>query len=117
MYCDGASFSGNVDTPVPWNSTTTIYFRGLKVLNAVLQSLLDAGMKDASEVILTGCSAGGLATYIHADYVAGFIPPQAKYRALSDAGYFLDIPTIYGNMSFEEGVKNLLTLAELHSTQ
>lgn len=110
MYCDGASFSGNVDAPVPWNSTTTIYFRGWKILNAVLESLLDAGMKDASEVILTGCSAGGLATYIHADYVAGFIPQQAKYRALSDAGYFLDIPTIYGNLSFEEGVRDLLTL-------
>lgn len=110
MYCDGASFSGNVDTPVTWNSTTTIYFRGWRVLNAVLESLLDAGMKEASEVILTGCSAGGLATYIHADYVGGFIPPQAKYRALSDAGYFLDIPTMYGNMSFEEGVKDLITL-------
>ena len=44
-------------------------------------------MKYAQEVILTGCSAGGLATYIHADYVATVLPKSAKFRAMADAGY------------------------------
>ena len=44
-------------------------------------------MGKADEVILTGCSAGGLATYLHADYVASVIPQSAKFRAMADAGY------------------------------
>lgn len=38
-------------------------------------------------MILTGCSAGGLATYLHADYVKQVIPQTAKYHAIADAGY------------------------------
>ena len=44
------------------------------------------GLNKADEVILTGCSAGGLATYLHADYVASVIPKSAKYHAIPDAG-------------------------------
>ena len=48
---------------------------------------MNKGMKDAQEVILSGTSAGGLATYIHADYVASVLPQSAKFHALADAGY------------------------------
>ena len=65
---------------------TPIYFRGNAILKAILQYLRDNGMKEASDVILTGCSAGGLATYIHADYVRSVLPPSVKYHAIADAG-------------------------------
>jgi len=71
--------------PVDWKGST-IYFRGLKVLQANLAALLHAGMNSASEVILTGCSAGGLATYLHTDYVKSILPSSVKYRAMADAG-------------------------------
>ena len=45
------------------------------------------GLNDSTEVILTGCSAGGLATYLHADFVKQAIPQTAKYHAIPDAGY------------------------------
>ena len=48
-------------------------------------------MNSAEEVILTGCSAGGLATYLHADYVANILPQSVKYRALADAGYVASV--------------------------
>lgn len=35
---------------------TKIYFRGFRILNAVLDHLKTIGLKDAKEVILTGCS-------------------------------------------------------------
>ncbi len=35
---------------------TTIYFRGFRILKQTLHSLLERGMKDATEVVLTGCS-------------------------------------------------------------
>ena len=87
--------------------------RGLKVLQANIAALLLAGMSSADEVILTGSSgwlrplfsrsplshsnppfyplyisllAGGLATYIHADYVNSMLPSSIKYHALADAG-------------------------------
>ena len=51
-------------------------------------------MKNANEVILTGCSAGGLATYVHADYIASIIPQSAKFRAMADAGYIMHIASM-----------------------
>jgi len=55
-------------------------------------------MNSASEVILTGCSAGGLATYLHTDYVKSILPSSVKYRAMADAGYFIDVANITGQM-------------------
>ena len=43
--------------------------------------------------MLTGCSAGGLATYTWADYVKDQIAAKntkTKYFALPDSGFFLD---------------------------
>ena len=37
-------------------SGSLIYFRGIKILEAIIQSLNDSGMSSAQEVILTGCS-------------------------------------------------------------
>jgi hypothetical protein len=43
-----------------------IYFRGHRIVEAIFNALFKRGLKEATEVILTGCSAGGLATYLHA---------------------------------------------------
>ncbi len=42
---------------------------------------------DADAVVLSGHSAGGLATYLHADYVRKQLPPALGfYAAVPDAG-------------------------------
>jgi len=51
-------------------------------------------MSNADHVILTGASAGGLATYLHADYVRTLIPRATSLHAMPDAGFFLDIPNL-----------------------
>ena len=33
-------------------------------------------------------TAGGLATYLHADHVSAYLPKNIKFRAFADAGYF-----------------------------
>jgi hypothetical protein len=33
------------------------------------------------------CSAGGLATYLHADLLPSLLPKGIKYKAMADAGY------------------------------
>ncbi len=67
---------------VIWKETD-LYFRGFKILNLAIESVKSMG--NFSEVILTGCSAGSVATYLHTDHVASFFP-GAKFRALADAG-------------------------------
>lgn len=61
-YCDGGSFTGS-------NSSTTIvqgmelFFRGKHILKAVIDDLLDnRGLSNATDVVVSGCSAGGLAS-------------------------------------------------------
>ena len=41
--------------PIDVNGTS-IYFRGNAILKAIMQYLRDNGLKEASDVILTGCS-------------------------------------------------------------
>jgi len=69
VYCDGNSFSGNRDDPVEVNGKN-LYFRGRRIIDEILNTLQqDYGLANAENVLLTGCSAGGLATYLHTDYV------------------------------------------------
>jgi len=50
---------------------------------------LDARALQASEVIISGTSAGGLATYLHTSYIKSRLPPAARVVAMPDAGFFL----------------------------
>ena len=72
-YCDGASFAGSVEKPVTTTSNgtnTTLWFRGRAVLVSLLAKLKkDYGLGKAKQVLLAGCSAGGMSTYLHADFV------------------------------------------------
>jgi hypothetical protein len=99
-YCDGASFAGHRDAPINV-SGTPIYFRGRDILDATLSALLGTeGMNNATSVILKGCSAGGLATILHLDYVADTLRaavPGISVVGLPDAGYFLDHNNTIGN--------------------
>jgi len=65
-YCDGASFSGDKTEPFMYNTSTgtqPLYFRGRRVLDAVLDTLLaEHGLDQATDVLLSGGSAGGLST-------------------------------------------------------
>lgn len=46
---------------------------------------------DATDVIITGQSAGGLATYNWANYIkTNIVKPSAKIVAAPDSGIFLD---------------------------
>lgn len=93
-YCDGGSWSGAVGNPPITYKNTTLYFRGRGLLNGIFDELLEnRGLDKAKEVLFAGCSAGGLTTYIHADWVAETLKgraPSAKVVALADAMYSLD---------------------------
>lgn len=104
-YCDGASLSGDKDTPTVVGNTT-LHFRGRAILDAEIKSLLrDRGMDKATDVVVSGCSAGGLATFLHCDHWADAISVATKNTAkvvcMPDSGFFLDedrSPTYGSNM-------------------
>jgi hypothetical protein len=92
-YSDGASFAGFRDGtwPVP-NSTEKLSFRGIKNLDGIIEFAMAHGMGKASELVVTGGSAGGLSTFLHTDRVAAAVKavnPSVKARAAPVVGYFL----------------------------
>ena len=59
----------------------------------MVADLLAQGLGAASDVVVSGCSAGGLATYLHVDRWAAALP-KAKVRGLPDSGFFLDFDRV-----------------------
>jgi hypothetical protein len=89
-YVDGASQVGDVELPVH-AAGRDIYFRGARLHRAMVAALLaDEGLSDATDVILGGGSAGGLATYLHADDWRAALPAAATLVAVPDSGFFLN---------------------------
>lgn len=74
----------------------SLFSRGLSVLQSVQQDLLkERGMGGATDVVVGGCSAGGMAVFMHCDSWAlaiGAVNPATKVRCLADSGWFPIIP-------------------------
>lgn len=88
-YCDGASFSGNNETVVSYKGKS-LHFRGKRVREAMAKDLMEnRGLSEATDLIVSGCSAGGLATFLHTDQWCDMVP-SAKCAGLPDSGFFLD---------------------------
>jgi hypothetical protein len=105
-YCDGNSFSGNLDAPLVVNGKP-LYMRGHRIKQYVIEQVLPqsttllkspTSWNDATDVLLTGCSAGGLSTYLHANYVQQHLPTSVKsYRVAPISGFFMDIDNVLGS--------------------
>ena len=50
-----------------------------------MQFVTNHGLLEATEVVLAGCSAGGLAVYLHIDEVAAMFQNTTKVRGLAGA--------------------------------
>ncbi|XP_057735174.1 pectin acetylesterase 12-like isoform X1 [Arachis stenosperma] len=104
-YCDGASFSGDSEL-----ESEQLQFRGQKIWLAAIEELMFQGMQTANQALLSGCSAGGLASLIHCDEFRSLFPESTKVKCLSDAGFFLDAVDVSGNRTLRnlfEGVVQL----------
>lgn len=94
-YCDGNSFSGSNSTAQPWGNLT-LHFRGKHILDGMINDLLNnRGLKVATDIVVSGCSAGGLATFLHCDYWRDRVGQTqghnaAKMVCMPDSGFFLD---------------------------
>eukprot|EP00929_Paragymnodinium_shiwhaense_P007595 TRINITY_DN111505_c0_g1_i1.p1 TRINITY_DN111505_c0_g1~~TRINITY_DN111505_c0_g1_i1.p1 ORF type:complete len:432 (-),score=79.13 TRINITY_DN111505_c0_g1_i1:258-1553(-) len=114
MYCDGSSFSGNREDPLEVQGKQ-LYFRGRRIVDAVFDTLLTMGLKNATNVMLTGASAGGLATFLHTDYIHGRLlasaPNLQKFRSVPMSGFFLLHKTVEDKPVYPEQMKAMFELA------
>ncbi|KAF5480419.1 hypothetical protein F2P56_001171 [Juglans regia] len=106
-YCDGASFAGDAEFD---NGTSLLYFRGQKIWDAIIHDLLPKGLGCARKALLSGCSAGGLASFLHCQNFTNYLPENASVKCLSDAGFFLDKRDISLNYTMRSFYKNLVSL-------
>jgi hypothetical protein len=83
---DGGSFTGSARN---LSSTPPLYYDGLNIRQQVVASLrATAGFGAATDLVVNGCSAGGLAAYLHCDWYAAQVP-AAKAACVPDSGFFL----------------------------
>ena len=98
-YCDGLSFTGDRREPLSVHGQQ-LYFRGRANLDAVVASLVAGPFADATDVLLSGCSAGALAIILHGDRVGAALreslPHLRRYKLLPGSGFFLDAPSVLG---------------------
>lgn len=95
-YCDGASFTGYRPDPVNVNGQY-IYMRGKKILEVIIDQLLQSEFRHANRLLLSGTSAGSLAVMMNADFIRNRIPKSINVRALADSGYFVDVASFSGD--------------------
>ncbi len=95
LYCSSDFWTGSrkpVSSPFSRrNAAATWYFRGRAIAMAVLRDLAGKGLVSATEVLLTGDSAGGVGIVLDANDLVPLAPPAARTFVAEDAGFTLDI--------------------------
>ena len=142
-YCDGNSFASNRAEPLmvkgPDGKVKPLYFRvsrwllslivhdalphlltsqpqGRQILDAVFKALeQNFGFSSAENVMLSGCSAGGLAVFLHTDYIGALTraaaPDLKRFKAVPLSGYFLKHPSVTGERVYEKEIKSIFELS------
>jgi len=87
-YCDGGYFSGERTLPVTHNGTR-LHFNGLWIVHAVFNALR---LGQANEVVIGGCSAGGIHVLAHLDSLRSMLPSSVSVVGFADSGFYIDVP-------------------------
>ncbi|KAL6627813.1 hypothetical protein ACP70R_031539 [Stipagrostis hirtigluma subsp. patula] len=105
-YCDGGSFAGDT-----YNKDSGTYLRGQRIWDAAIRHLLSIGMASADQLLLTGCSSGGLAVILHCDEFRAFFPSRgATVKCLADAGLYLDAVDVSGGRSLRSYFRDIVAI-------
>ncbi|GAA0144946.1 hypothetical protein LIER_36040 [Lithospermum erythrorhizon] len=104
-YCDGASFAGDGQ-----NKVAGLQFRGQRIYQAAMEELMSKGMRYANQALLSGCSAGGLAVFLHCDQFRSLFSRNTNVKCLSDAGLFMDAIDVAGGHSIRNFFQGVVSL-------
>ena len=86
-----------MDAPVQVGNLT-LYYRGRYILDAIFKDLLPK-TAGATDVVLKGCSAGGQAAFIHANFLASLFSHVPRFSVVPGAGFFMDVVSYITPMS------------------
>lgn len=93
-YCDGSSQTS--DRADPWRvGNVTLHLRGRALLDGHLRELETRYefLSKATDVIVSGTSAGGMSAYLHSSFVKTKLrAPGSRLVAVPDAGFWWDVP-------------------------
>ncbi|OWM79713.1 hypothetical protein CDL15_Pgr023125 [Punica granatum] len=107
---DGVTPSETVFIARQLVEASQLYFRGQKIWLAAMEELISLGMKNADQALLSGCSAGGLASILHCDEFRYLFPRSTKVKCLSDAGMFIDAVDISEGHSLRDIYAGVVSL-------
>ncbi|KAL1511868.1 hypothetical protein AB1Y20_005152 [Prymnesium parvum] len=113
-YCDGTSYTGDLAHPLLVDGTR-VYLRGGRIVEAVLQALLPKGLAEATEVLLSGCSAGALGAMVRADAIHHAVrrlaPRLSRFGVLPLSGFFSARASLEGRFLFAEQMRRVYELS------
>ena len=113
-YCDGALHQGDNESPIPYKDTK-LYFRGSRIVRSHFKYLIDKyRMDEASKIIITGGSAGAVASYLWGNYLLSSVKnPSAVYN-IPDSGIFVNANTFQSNVPLVQlCIQTLMSLAHV----
>ncbi|CAI5499454.1 unnamed protein product, partial [Closterium sp. Naga37s-1] len=112
LYCDGGgymSIRGPVLVRVGPGKQRMIHMQGWNNVQAVMHDIkLNRGANAATQVLLSGCSAGGQAVIMLCDRMAAAFPAAAT-KCLSDSAFITDAKDRLGERHARQYVKEVAT--------
>ncbi len=89
-YCDGSGHQGRREAPVAYKGSN-LFFRGQDITIATLNHVDQTHglFSKATEIMVSGGSAGGVASMVWSNYIQGRAVHKNVYN-VPDAGIFLD---------------------------
>jgi hypothetical protein len=89
-YCDGGMHQGNRKIPISFKGSR-LYFRGAVNTRSHFQWILQKypNFKTASQIIITGSSTGGIASYLWTNYVRDLVNNSSVVLNIPDSSVFL----------------------------
>lgn len=73
-------------------------------------------MDKVDKALLGGCSAGGLSSILHCDKFKAALPGAKVVKCMSDAGFFVNMPTYKGENKVEDFFKGVVNLQRVGDT-
>ena len=115
-YCVTAAtnHSHGPSSPVPPPPPIELFFRGRYNVEGIIGTLAeDENLGAATDVVIGGCSSGGVAVFSNADHLhhvlTDRLSPTTRIASIANSGYYLNVNT-------EPWVKPPLLMANLTST-
>lgn len=114
-YCDGSLHQGYRKVEISYRGEK-LYFRGAAITRSHFKWIDQRypTFKNADQVVITGSSAGGIATYIWANYARTLVNNASAVLSVPDSGIFLLAKTYKTQVNYLETIIiNMFKLANI----